>query len=122
MTLQVLSQGFTVCKLGDASAIDLRQPYCFVGKTDGELSLVCPTDGVPPATLAREDGWRAFRVAGSMAFSMVGVLARLTGCLAAQKIPVFAISTFDTDYVLVKAQQLDSALAALEAEGLDIQR
>lgn len=122
MTLEVLQQDFTVCKVAEASAIPLTLPYCFVGKTDHELSLVCPTEHTPATTIAREDGWRAFRVAGAMEFGLVGVLARLTGCLAAQDIPVFAVSTFDTDYVLVKAERLEAALAALAADGYTIER
>ena len=120
MTLQVLPGLFTVCKLEDSAAVDLAQPYIFVGKTDAELSLVCPTASAPRCTLAREDGWRAFRVAGSMAFTLVGVLARITGCLAARGIPVFAVSTFDTDYVLLKAERLEGALDALKSEGMEI--
>lgn len=122
MTLEVLQQEFTVCKVAEASAIPLTLPYCFVGKTDQELSLVCPTEHTPDTTIAREDGWRAFRVVGSMEFGLVGVLARLTGCLAAQGIPVFAVSTFDTDYMLVKAERLETALSALVADGYTIER
>ena len=117
MTLEVLEPEFTVCKVADASAIPLSLPYCFVGKTDSELSLVCPTDHTPEDTLSREDGWRGFRVAGSMDFGLVGVLSRLTGCLAARGIALFAVSTFDTDYVLVKADKLAEAVAALQADG-----
>lgn len=120
MTLEVLPQALSVCKLSQASEIDLSRPFCFVGITDGELSLVCETDRVPPSPLAREDGWRAFRVAGSMPFALVGVLARLTGTLAARGVAVFAVSTFDTDYVLVKADRLADALSALETDGHDI--
>ena len=120
MTLEVLPQALSVCKVAQASEIDLNRPFCFAGITDGELSRVCETDRVPPRTLAREDGWRAFRVAGSMAFTLVGVLARLTGALAAESVPVFAVSTFDTDYVLVKADRLSEALGALQKDGHDV--
>lgn len=121
MQLQVLPQDFTVCKVDTADRVDFQAPFCFVGKTDAEFSLVCPTVSAPRETLAREDGWRAFRVAGAMAFSLVGVLSRLTGCLAARKIPVFAVSTFDTDYLLVKADRLEEALAALTADGCAVE-
>ena len=117
MTLEPLPQAFTVCKPENAADIDLNLPFCFAARTDGELSLVCPTDAAPARTLAREDGWRAFRVAGAMDFSLVGVLARLTGRLAQHGIPVFAVSTFDTDYVLVKADRFAEALDALAKDG-----
>ena len=118
MEIQALAQAFTVCKVKDAAYIDLAVPFTFAGVTDGELSLVCPTESAPAQTLAREDGWRAFRVAGSMAFELVGVLARMTGALAARQIPVFALSTFDTDYVLVKAEHFENALEALVKDGV----
>jgi len=120
MKLEVLPMPLTVCKVSDSTAIDLNTPFTFAARTDGELSLVCPTASAPAQTVAREDSWRAFRVAGSMAFSLVGVLAGLTACLAKAKISVFAVSTFDTDYLLVKADQLTAALEALAHEQYEI--
>ena len=120
MILETLTQTFTVCKPLTANDIDMVIPFCFAARTDGELSLVCPTEFVPSQTVAREDGWRAFRVSGSMAFSLVGILARITGTLAQRDIPVFAISTFDTDYVLVKADRFSAAMDALAAAGYDL--
>jgi len=117
VTVEALPQTFTVCKVSDFAKADLSAPFCFTGRTDAELSLVCPTRYAPPETLAREDGWRAFRVAGAMAFTLVGVLAGLTGLLAQRGIPVFVVSTFDTDYVLVKAERFREALTALETGG-----
>ncbi|MCE5342364.1 MAG: ACT domain-containing protein [Eubacteriales bacterium] len=118
MIIEVLPQAFTICKLADETPVDLSAPYCFVAKTDAELSLVCPTSYAPAGTLAREDGWRAFRVAGVLPFSLTGVLSRLTGVLAAKGVPVFAVSTFETDYVLVKQERWQEALAALESDGI----
>ena len=120
MQLEVLTQAFTVCKPVTLKDVDLDKPFCFVARTDQELSLVCPTAFAPAHTEAREDGWRAFRVAGSMAFSLVGILARLTGTLAQRGIPVFTVSTFDTDYVLVKAEHFSDAMDALAAAGYEI--
>lgn len=117
MTLQTLPYPFTVCKVRDAGCIDLQLPYTFAGITDAECSLVCQTAHTPAQTLAREDGWRALRVAGSMDFGLVGVLSGITGALAAAGVPVFAVSTFDTDYVLVKADRLAAAQAALRGAG-----
>ena len=122
MTLQTLPYAFTVCKVASPARIDLAMPFTFAGVTDGECSLVCPTAAAPAEALAREDGWRAFRVKGSMAFGLVGVLARITGALAAAGISVFAVSTFDTDYVLVKAERFEAALCALAAEGFAVER
>jgi hypothetical protein len=122
MTLQALPYAFTVCKVPSPAHIDLTAPFTFAGVTDGECSLVCQTAFAPVETAAREDGWRAFRVKGSMAFGLVGVLSRITGTLAAAGIAVFAVSTFDTDYVLVKAERFEAALCALGAEGFAVER
>lgn len=122
MTLQALPHAFTVCKVASPAHIDMSTPFTFAGVTDGECSLVCPTAAAPVQTTAREDGWMAFRVKGSMAFGLVGVLARITGALAAAGISVFAVSTFDTDYVLVKAERFEAALCALAAEGFAVER
>ena len=119
MTIQTLPFSFTVCKVRDATCVDATKPFTFAAVTDAEVSLVCQTAFAPTETVAREDGWRAFRVKGSMEFGLVGVLARLTGVLAARSIPVFAVSTFDTDYVLVKAERFDDAVLALRGEGIE---
>ena len=122
MRLQIIEGKFSVCKVENLRAVNFNVPWLFVGKTDAEISVVCLTVDVPHATLAREDGWRAFRVKGSMAFGLVGVLSRITGTLAAAGIAVFAVSTFDTDYVLVKAERFEAALCALAAEGFAVER
>ena len=117
MKLCVLKESFSVCKVASYEGIDLDAPFVFTGSTDREKSLVCPTDRVPATTLAREDGWRAFRIEGQLDFSLVGILARISSVLAAEKIGIFAVSTFDTDYILVKAENLERALAALARAG-----
>ena len=117
MLLQVIEGKFSVCKVENLRAVNFHVPWLFVGKTDAEISVVCLTADVPHATLAREDGWRALRVAGQMDFGLTGVMAGLSTTLAQAGISIFAVSTFDTDYVLVKAAQLDVALAALRGHG-----
>lgn len=92
----------------------------FTGATDEERSLVCPTVSVPENTTDRDDGWRAFRVKGTLDFSLTGILARLSAVLAENKIGIFAISTFNTDYILTKSANFDRALAALRASGYEI--
>ncbi len=116
MIIERLSQAFTVCKISDVGQIDLADDFVFVGKTDGELSLVCQTSRAPADTSAREDGWRALRVAGTLDFSLIGILSRITSLLAAAGVSVFAVSTYDTDYILVKEERLDEAVGALRGE------
>ena len=120
MKLEVLPQMFSVCKVADYGGVDLGAPFVFMGATDGEKSLVCPMAVVPANTMARSDGWRAFRVAGTLDFSLVGILAALSKTLADAGVGIFAISTFDTDYILTKAEDFEHALAALRAAGHDI--
>lgn len=120
MTIRVLDQDFSVCKVPSWDGVDLSSPVVFTGATGDEKSLVCPSGRVPSSALAREDGWRAFRIEGTLDFSLVGILSRISGILAGERIALFAVSTFDTDYILVKAENLDRALAALAAEGCEI--
>lgn len=117
MILEVIPDPFTVCKAASLKDIPLAGDFCFVGKTDRELSLVCKTEDAPQNALAREDGWRAFRVQGVLDFSLTGILAGLSGVLAEQKIGLFALSTYDTDYILVKEENLQRALGALAEAG-----
>ena len=120
MTLHVLPQAFTVCQISDLSGIDFTRKFVFVAKTDEEVSLVCETEFVPQNTLSREDGWRAFRVQGVLEFSLVGVLAELSGILAAAGISIFAVSTYNTDYLLTRAEVFDRALRLLADSGYAI--
>ncbi len=120
MTLMTLPYHFTVCKVATVQDIPFASDFCFVGKTDEELSVVCLTDHVPTETVAREDGWRAFRIEGILDFSLVGVLASISGTLAAAGIGLFAVSTFHTDYILVKQTALFRAQDALARAGYTV--
>ncbi|KAI8807272.1 ACT domain-containing protein [Cladochytrium replicatum] len=96
-------------------------------RTQDEFSLVLPADvelptdplGVPPKS---EAGWRAFRVQGQVDFSEVGVMAAITIPLAEAGLSIFVVSTFDTDYVLVKEDQLSDAIKALEAAKFTVKK
>ncbi len=120
MKLKVLPWDLTVCKTVSMEGIDLSAGFFFIGKTDEEVSLVCRTEDTPANTLAREDGWRGFRVAGVLDFSLTGILAKLSAVLAENGIGIFAVSTYNTDYILVKREDLGRALAALAAAGYEV--
>ena len=120
ISLELLETSFSVCKVTDYSGIDPAQPFVFTGSTDQEKSLVCPTEMVPGNTLMRDDGWRAFRICGELEFSLIGILAGIAGVLADQKIGIFAVSTYNTDYVLTKDADFDKAVSALQAAGYTI--
>jgi hypothetical protein len=117
MQLKLINNEFSVCKVVDYSEINLNQEYVFTGSTDEEKSLVCPVSLVPNNTIEREDGWRAFRIEGVLDFSLIGILSKISSLLAANKIGIFAISTFNTDYILTKKEDFDKAIDVLKTEG-----
>ena len=120
MELKKIEHKLTVCKVTDISSINMDSDFCFLGKTDEELSLVCKTEDTPQNTLERDDGWRGFRIQGVLDFSLIGILSKLSGILAENKIGIFAVSTYNTDYILVKEENYDRALKALASEGYTV--
>ena len=120
MKLIPLPHALSVCKVADLDGFDLQSRFWFLARTADELSLVCRTEDAPEATLAREDGWRGFYIDGELDFSLVGILAKITAVLADAQIGVFAVSTYNTDYVLVKEANFTRALAALAQAGYGI--
>ena len=120
MVLKRIEDKLTVCKVAEISDIDLEADLFFIGKTDEELSLVCRTEDTPENTVERDDGWRGFRIQGTLDFSLIGILSKLSGILAEQKIGIFAVSTYNTDYILVKEENYERALTVLAAEGYTI--
>ena len=114
ITLEILNPPFTVCKVSDYHEVGLDQSFTFIGNTDKEKSLVCPSDLVPDNATNREDGWKGFRIAGQLDFSLVGILAKIAKILASQGLSIFAISTFDTDYVFVKDENFEKAIKTLK--------
>ena len=119
MRLKTMPFDFTVCKLSKIDKINLNSEFCFIGKTDEESSLVCLTENVPSNVKERDDGWKAFRIEGVLDFSMVGVLSAISGILAENKIGIFAISTFNTDYILTKAESFQNAVEVLSVAGYE---
>lgn len=122
MTIEVLSRQFSICRLAKTPAPSELTEFCFFSATDVELSLLCPTSCAPADALKREDGYRGFRFAGTLDFGLIGILARATAILADKKIPVFAVSTCNTDYIFVKDDFFSSALKALKGNGSEIKK
>jgi len=119
LLLNLLPGRYSVCRLAaDAEIPAWAQDGDFfsITRTAAELSLVCP-ERVVPAGMRSEPGWRALRLEGPFAFDQIGVLLAVLAPLAGAGVSVFALSTFDTDYVLVKADLLERARSALEAAG-----
>lgn len=120
MQIKRFDHRFSVCKLSSISGIDLGREFCFVGKTDEEISLVCLTEDAPQDYIERDDGWRAMRIEGVLDFSLIGILSKISTILAENKIGIFAVSTYNTDYILVKEENYGKALAALADAGYEI--
>ncbi|MDE6203523.1 MAG: ACT domain-containing protein [Lachnospiraceae bacterium] len=120
MEIKKIDYDFSICKVEDYSMLNLDSEYCFAGKTDEEKSLVCITGDVPSNTIERDDGWKAFRIQGILDFSLVGILSKILEVLAENKIGIFAISTFNTDYVLTKKDNYWKALEVLGDAGYKI--
>ena len=117
--LSVLPDRCAVCRLdGDRPVPDWAAGAGFssITRTGDELSIVCSSKVVPAGATA-ESGWRCLKVEGPLAFDMTGVLAALSTPLAEGGVPIFVVSTYDTDYLLVKAKDLDRACTAFRNEG-----
>ena len=122
LTLHLLPTTLAVCRLAaDAPLPDwaIGGSFWSITRTSAELSIVCAERAVPVATVAERD-WRCFEVAGPLAFTLTGVLAALTEALAEAAISIFALSTYDTDYLLVRAHDLERAIQTLRAAGHQI--
>ncbi len=118
--LQLLEGTLAVCRLEPRSAVPdwalSAGPLCSVTRTPEELSVVCPEARVP-AGIRCERGWRALKVQGPLDFGLTGILDALTDPLARADISIFALSTYDTDYLMVREANLDAALQTLRAAG-----
>ncbi len=120
MRIKKMNRDFSVCRVADYTLVNLNADYCFIEKTEEENSLVCMTEDVPANTTEREDGWKAFRIEGVLDFSLIGILAGIAGVLAEHGISIFAVSTYNTDYVLVKRENYGKALEILSGAGYEI--
>ncbi len=122
LTLSILPAPLSVCRLPAAAPIPswaLSGEFYAITRTSDELSLVCPAASVP-GDIQAESGWRGLKVEGPLDFALVGILAELSGVLAQAGISLFAISTYETDYLLVKADRLNEAARVLTAAGCSI--
>ena len=120
MEIKALPYDLTVCKVSSFSDINTGAEFFFTGKTDEEISLVCVTADAPAVTEERDDGWKAFRIEGKLDFSLTGILSRISGILADSRIGIFAVLTYNTDYVLVKKENFGRALEVLGNNGYTI--
>ena len=122
LTLQPLS--LAVCRLAAEEPLPgwaTRGPFFSITRTPEELSVVCADADVPEG-VKRDGPWACFKVKGPLDFGLTGILASLTAPLARDGIPVFALSTYDTDYLLVREDKRDAAVVSLLAAGFDLRQ
>jgi len=118
LTLELFPKKYLVCRFSpETQAANIWLPmegFWSLTRTPDEVSLVMEEGNVLPARAVVEEDWRMFRVAGKLEFELVGILAELSSVLAVADVSIFVISTYDTDYLLVKADQLIEALTILK--------
>lgn len=124
LTLVVLEDIFSVYKLSKDSLIPkwaFEGDFCSVTRTLDELSIVCRDKNIPCGVQC-ERGWKGFKVDGTLDFGLIGILNSLTRPLANAGISIFAVSTFDTDYIFVKVKNFQKAVDVLKAEGFVVKK
>ena len=120
MELQKLKGEFAVCSLEREPANQAEKQFWFYSRTDREVSLVCRSEDIPQEAARSETGWTCFRVAGTLDFSLVGILAKISSLLAGAGIPVFVVSTFQTDYIFIKKEHDRKACSVLSENGWQV--
>lgn len=111
--LEQLEGRFSICKLDSLAEICWTDPFLFFSRTDQEISIVCRSDRKPKHCIASEEGFAGIRICGTLDFSLVGILAKIAAVLADAQISVFAVSTYDTDYLFIREESCGMALDAL---------
>ena len=122
LILSVLKDKFIVCRIDSFNEIPetiLRSHFYSITKTADEISVVCPEEFFPDNSTC-ERNWKCFKIHGPLDFAQTGILASMTTPLASAGISVFAFSTYDTDYIMVKDADVDLAIAALTQSGHEI--
>lgn len=115
-TLAILPETFTIHSFAPETPpcpTIFQQSVYFVSRTLDELSVVVPST-LSLESLDQEHDWRCLEVLGPLAFSLTGILSGISGVLAQAGVSIFAVSTFDTDYIMVKGDSLENAIAALQ--------
>lgn len=122
LTMKLLNEKYGVCKLDKTDSIPKwaqKSDFFSITRTSDELSIVCSQDDIPDDIKCEKD-WRILKIMGPLDFSLIGILASISTILAQKEISIFAISTYDTDYILVKKKDIDNAIAALIAERYEV--
>jgi len=120
LTLRLLEEPLAIVRLAAKAPVPgwiVGNEFLSITRTERELSIVCRDSAVPPQVTEVQHGFRALAVVGTLDFAQIGIIAALAAPLATAKIPIFGISTYDTDHVLIHESALDAGVAALRAAG-----
>ena len=120
MELTALNRDFAICKLNVHARVELTGEFVFFARTDEEVSLVCESSQAPEDAIAVEREYKGLKICGELDFSLVGVIAGIARALTEENIPVFAVSTFQTDYFFIKAERFERACAVLRGRGYGV--
>lgn len=122
LTMRLLEDIYGVCRLDKNELVPewaRKSDFFSITKTNEELSIVCSQEDIPIDIQCEKD-WRILKIEGPLDFSLIGILSSISALLANNKISIFAISTYDTDYILVKSNELDNAIESLLKEGYEV--
>ncbi len=118
LNLRLLKDTYGVCRLNKDDSIPswvFNGEFFSITKTDDELSIVCQENNIPSG-IKYEKCWKVLKIEGPLDFSLVGILSKISSLMAVNNISIFAISTYDTDYILIKKEKIDSAINILEKD------
>lgn len=116
----VKKERYAICKLAAVPDLCKIKGFCSVSVTEKEVSLVCEQGSIPETAVKVSDNWIMFEVLGKLDFSIVGLVSEISTALAEKNIPIFAISTYDTDFFLVKRKHMERAIDALVTTGYPV--
>jgi uncharacterized protein len=122
LVMKLINESYGVCRLNKDEEIPAwayEGELFSITKTDDELSILCLQENIPTGVKFEGD-WRILKVEGPLDFSLIGILSKISGILALQSISIFAVSTYDTDYILVKENNINTAVEALRGQGYEI--
>ncbi|MTK13691.1 MAG: ACT domain-containing protein [Clostridiaceae bacterium] len=122
LTMKLLKEKYGVCRLGKTQLIPewaQNSDFFSITRTSDELSIVCIEESIPDNVKCEKD-WRILKIEGPLDFSLIGILASISKILAQKGISIFAISTYDTDYILVKNKDIDNAIKSLIKERYEV--
>lgn len=122
LTMKLLKEKFAVCRLEKNDTIPVwseNSSFYSITRTTDELSIVCLESDVP-AHIKHESNWRILKIEGPLDFSLIGIISKISSILAEEKISIFALSTFDTDYILVKDDNIENAIHTLSKNNYEI--